>query len=265
MARPALLIAAFAMTAGAFEETNIRDLRLFIGNAPPSEEHRHRYADVAYDASGGGAVDGGELGLGLRGGLAIVQSVGPLEGGAVLVHVGFSGSSQESDPYSNTVTVPNATVSYTGPLKTNIISFQFGVGFALPLGRRAHLELVPFVGVGRMSAREEVHIDWIENNNGAPRFMTQQYQNHSSDMYYEGGARIGLFFTGESGLQFGIECGAVASRAEIDASGPLIEGTNTTGSGASATESKFVVARMKDRYTINSFGPFLAVSVGLRF
>lgn len=136
------LLAITAGTLLAAPASEVFDVRVSVGVAPPTED-----AEVSYqDSSGGTASENPEgLDLGVRVQFGITKSVYHLSPqGQVLLTLNGIYSQQRGEE------VPENTRPYssTGPMKLGVLAFHAGIGYAHWFGQSTHLEILPFIGFG---------------------------------------------------------------------------------------------------------------------
>jgi len=159
--------AAAAELASAANE-KIGDLRAFYGTSP-----KHR-------------VDGGdEVSRGTRGGVQWFTNLLEDEEDEAAFLFGIEGSVSNADDESYTISTLAATA-------------YFGVGWKIQDHKNIHLEVTPFIGVGRSDIEREA--------------------NSASDTrrYMEGGIRAAAFYTFGVGVQLGLDLRYLYGRSDVN-------------------------------------------------
>ncbi len=209
--------------AGA-AEIKIRELRLIGGVTPETDEPdgtdylAGTTAPVSYDGDGG-------LDMGPRVGIEFYESFGSLDRhGGFILGLSYAYSEQESDVAHQSNFTPTP-IQYSGPIKrfVNVVDLHLGWGYAL--SKKLHGEVMPFIGYGSMRVQ-----DTIEFGGG----LSREDHGTGNGPYWEGGLRVGLYYTFANDTQIGFNGGYMVSHGrasigytdgtlvyEIDQSGPL--------------------------------------------
>jgi hypothetical protein len=244
-ARPvAVLLLACGILGGA--ETKIRDVRFFGGVTPTSDT-----PEITYDSTNRGRAqtvfansDDAKLDFGPRVGVEVVESWGTLGGaGGLIIGLEYAYSQQRSanTPHAPQWAVaPTFDVTQTGPIEANINAFDLEIGWAIPMTRYFHFEIVGFGGIGSLTIDDD-----------GPAYGDAQ---HVNGPYQEFGGRAGLFWTHPRGFQVGLEGGYLVSH-----------GRSALRYDEYDTLTGDVVGRWDITYEIDQAGPFGSLTVGMRF
>jgi hypothetical protein len=231
-----LLIAPFVLAAPlvhGLEEGRLRDVRLRGGITPASGDIGTTFDVAGYPSS----EDVAGFDRGIRASLGFYESFSSLDrGGSWLLGLVVSASKQESDA-DRVVPVSASSGVAAGEIEAEVLCIDAAVGYALPLNRRVHVEAQAFAGGGGLRITD--HIVTV-----TPAGVQSSNTSAGDGTYYEAGLQGGAYYTFANGLQVGADAGVLAFRgkAEVTWLDPA-----------------------KGEYTYSGVGPFIDLSLGLRF
>ena len=232
---PIVLIATVGCPHVAAAETLVRDLRLFGGMGPGTEDAE----TTASDANETLTVSGDDTSIsardGFRGGAALVGSIGRLgRGGAFGLGLRYTHWHAEQDD-ATLRAVPFALVpgALRGPIDVTANIFGLEAGWMLPVGSHLHVELMPGAGIG---------FGTIEDSSLASRAASHE------TFYWEASVRGGAYWTFANGGQIGGEAGYVFGRMDGE-----IHYESSDPAGVDV------------EHEIEVSGPFAQITLGLRW
>lgn len=203
------LLAITAGTLLAAPASEVFDVRINVGVAPPTEQPQITYRD-----SGGGsaAEDPSGLDAGLRLQVGMVKSVYDLspQGQCLLSLHGIYG--QQSGSEVNAGVRPYDSL---GPIKLGVLAVQFGLGYAHWFGDSTHLEILPFIGFGSAGI----------SDTGPGETTGSKTTDEGHGQYHEYGFSMGLYrVVGASKIVAGIGFSYYRAHSEADLEFNLVGG-----------------------------------------
>ena len=228
----ALLFVLAAPLAPALEEGRLRDFRLRGGVMPGSGTiHTENVLNgFGYDEDLSGFDPG------YRGGIAFFESFGSIADPEGTVLLGLSLSAAQHS-------VDSERFPGDGGLEADVISVDVHAGYALPLARRIHIEVLGFIGGGGLRITDHTPGTLLDPVTGLPVGTTGSNRSNGNGTYYEGGLSGGAYYTFANGIQLGLDAGVLAFFASA-----TVNWDNA-----------------RSEYTYRGLGPFANLSLGLRF